>query len=220
MTGAEPTAEEGGKPHDALTAAAAAEFDVDRGAQTRPAWPSRIAIPPPSDMTDDAPPITQRGDAVIIQGERALALLYRACFALTLRNHRDGVAPPPLLHELARHLHRATMSARGHKDAPSPTSREAGSDGQYGDDLIGSAEVAALLGVATGGQARRLVAADPLLGVRRGSIWLAETVSRAGDGRKASTTMTAPTEYPSNWPGARPSARKFHRQRLVRQKRA
>ena len=48
-------------------------------------------------MTDTAP-ITQHGDSVVIRGA-ALPLLYRACFAMTLRLHRNGVASPPVLRE-------------------------------------------------------------------------------------------------------------------------
>ena len=117
----------------------------------------------------DPPPITQHGDGVLIRGP-ALALVYRALHALIIRYHRDGVAVSPLLNEARRIVYRATMSARGH-EIDTTTSTESGCGGQYGDDLIDSAEAAALLGVSVR-QARRLVAADPLLGGRCGSIWL------------------------------------------------
>ena len=95
-------------------------------------------------MTDPAP-ITQHGDGVIIRGP-ALALVYRALHALIIRQHRDGVAVSPLLNEARRVVYNATMSARGHPLDQSPPS-ESQCDGQYGDDLIGVAAAARLLGL-------------------------------------------------------------------------
>ena len=64
-------------------------------------------------MTDTPPPITQDGTTVVIRGE-ALPLLYRAVFALRLRQHRDGIAPTPLLTEAIRVLYWATTSRSRH----------------------------------------------------------------------------------------------------------
>ncbi len=65
-------------------------------------------------MTSEPPPVIHDGDCVTIQGE-ALVLCYRACLALVMRQHRDGVASPPLLHDLRAVLYRAVMSAPGHE---------------------------------------------------------------------------------------------------------
>ena len=92
-------------------------------------------------MTDPAP-ITQDGTTVVIRGE-ALPLLYRAVFALTLHQHRDGIAPSPLLAEALRVLYRATTSRSRHP-LDATTLAPASCNGQHGD-LIGIAEAAEVL---------------------------------------------------------------------------
>jgi hypothetical protein len=97
-------------------------------------------------LDEHPPPITQIGTTVLIQGD-ALPVLYRCVLAGIARHHRDGVASPPLLHELRAQLYRATtttMSPARHKDAgqPQPVS---GCTCQHGDDWIGAGEAAALL---------------------------------------------------------------------------
>ena len=90
--------------------------------------------------------ITQRDDSVIVSGEAA-ALLYRATLALILRQHGDGVTPPPLLHELRAALFRATTM--------SPTRRNNAADHlvppqstcQDSSDWCSVGEASALLGI-------------------------------------------------------------------------
>ena len=66
-------------------------------------------------MTTPEPPVAQRDFAVLIQGA-ALPLLYRAVLTLAARHHRDGLASPPLLHEIRTALYRV-MSAPGREIA-------------------------------------------------------------------------------------------------------
>ena len=68
-------------------------------------------------MTDDAAPIIQCGDTVLISGA-ALPLMYRACLALVQRRHRDGLAAHPLLQLAVTTLHRAVLALiqRRHRD--------------------------------------------------------------------------------------------------------
>jgi len=121
-------------------------------------------------MTD--PPITQTGDSITIRGA-ALPLMYRATLALAVRHNRDGITPPPLLHQLRAVLFRATtMSPPRHllDETPPPGPCSACHD----SDLIDSATAAQLLAVSRRTM-QRLAATDDgsLLGaVRRGSIWL------------------------------------------------
>ena len=61
-------------------------------------------------MTDDAAPITQSDDGVLISGA-ALPLLYRSVLALIARRSRDGLAASPLLLEARRTLYRACYGA-------------------------------------------------------------------------------------------------------------
>ncbi len=118
------------------------------------------------------PPIQQHGAVVTIQGE-ALPLLYRAVLALAARHHRDGIIPPPLLHELRAALLRATTTSppRHQLDETPPTGP---CSARHDSDLIDSATAAQLLAVSRRTM-QRLAATDDgnLLGaVRCGSIWL------------------------------------------------
>ena len=95
-------------------------------------------------MTD--PPITQTGDSVTIRGA-ALPLLYRATLALAVRHNRDGITPPPLLHQLRAVLFRATtMSPPRHllDETPPPGPR---SNSQGVSDWLSVGEASALLGI-------------------------------------------------------------------------
>jgi excisionase family DNA binding protein len=94
----------------------------------------------------DPPPITQDGDTVLIRGA-ALPMAYRATLALILREHRDGVTPSPLLHQLRRELYRATtMSPPRHKDAGHTTGGPC-CNGQGASDWCSVGEASALLGI-------------------------------------------------------------------------
>jgi len=95
-------------------------------------------------MTD--PPITQTGDSITIRGA-ALPLMYRATLALAVRHNRDGITPPPLLHQLRAVLFRATtMSPPRHKDAGRTTGGPC-CNGQGVSDWCSVGEASALLGI-------------------------------------------------------------------------
>ena len=98
-----------------------------------------------------SPPVVQHDGVVIVSGD-ALPLLYRCTIAMTIRHHRDGVAPPPLLHALRAALYRATTSPPRHRVAETrpPDMLPAAGTG----DLIGVAEADALVAFSsTGGAA-------------------------------------------------------------------
>jgi hypothetical protein len=114
-----------------------------------------------------SPPITQVGRTVVIT-RQALPLMHRACLALVLRWHRNGLAPPPLLPQAIRTLGRAMSSAAGHEDAD--RAGVGASCGCQDHDWIGIAETSDLLKLSSR-QTRRL-AANGLHGVRCGSIWM------------------------------------------------
>ena len=119
-------------------------------------------------MTDDPPPIVARDDGTVVVSGAAVPLLYRAVHALAIRQHRDGLAPPPLLAEARTALFRAATSRRRHRldETPPTTPCCDGHDSAYVD----SAAAAELLGLSRR-QALRL-AANGLDAVRCGSIWL------------------------------------------------
>jgi hypothetical protein len=123
-------------------------------------------------MTSEPPPVIHDGDCVTIQGE-ALVLCYRACLALVMRQHRDGVASPPLLHDLRAVLYRAVMSAPGHEiDTGAAALSCCGC--RDGADPISVADAAALLRLSLR-QVRRLAAENAVLGGRRiGHAWTLE----------------------------------------------
>ena len=115
--------------------------------------------------------VVAREGAVIVSGDAA-ALLYRATLALILREHRDGVAPSPLLHQLRRELYRATtMSPPRHRDDSRPPT-ESCCNGQDPSDLLSVADAAGLLRLSKR-QVQRLAASPGGLdGVRVGRTWM------------------------------------------------
>ena len=144
---------------------------------------------------------------MLISGE-ALRLAYRAFFSLRLRQNRDGIAPTPLLNEALRVLHRACvelqMSPRRHFVAD-PSTPESCSDG-HDSDLVDSAAAAEILGVSRR-TVQRLTSSWAAPGCP-GRFDLAVSPGRCHgfSRREEGGEMSMPTEYPSNWPGARPSA--------------
>ena len=111
--------------------------------------------------------------AVVIRGQ-ALQLVYRGLFSLRLRQHRDGIAPTPLLTEAIRVLYRACvelqMSQKRHFLA-SNTVAEAGCNGQDGAEPIGVSEAAVILSLSPR-QVQRLAAQNgDLGGIRVGHAW-------------------------------------------------
>ena len=72
-------------------------------------------------MTDPGhpPPIMVRDDGTVLVSGAALGLMYRAALALLLRQHRDGVAAPALLHEARVAFYRAATSPPRHELADS-----------------------------------------------------------------------------------------------------
>jgi excisionase family DNA binding protein len=92
------------------------------------------------------PPITQDGDSVTIRGA-ALPLLYRAVLALAARHNRDGIIPPPLLHDIRTLLYRAVMSPTRHKDASDVVRGACCEHQQSRDDWCTTGEAAFLLGI-------------------------------------------------------------------------
>ena len=119
-------------------------------------------------MSTDPPPIQLRGDGAVLITCEAVGMLYRATLALAGRHHRDGLAPPPMLHTLRAELFRATMSQQRHQLAetlPAGSSRTC-HDSAYVD----SAAAAELLGLSR--RSAQRLAANGLDAVRCGSIWL------------------------------------------------
>jgi hypothetical protein len=115
--------------------------------------------------------VVSRDGAVIVSGDAA-ALLYRATLALILREHRDGLAPSPLLHQLRRELYRATtMSPPRHQDDSRPPTKSCCSC-QDGDDLIGTAEAATLLSLSPRQVARLAAQNVGLGGIRLRHAWV------------------------------------------------
>jgi hypothetical protein len=112
--------------------------------------------------------ITQRDDSVIVSGEAA-ALLYRATLALILREHHDGVTPPPLLHQLRRQLYRASLQrhALATDSDISPCW-----DDQSACDWCDTAEASALLGLSRRQIQRMARAPGGLDAIRAGRVWL------------------------------------------------
>lgn len=114
--------------------------------------------------------ISRQADSVTVSGD-AVALLYRATLALAVRQHHDGVAPTPLLHELRAELYRAAMS-------PTRRTVDAASDGrpswddQSACDWCDVAEASVLLGLSKR-QIQRM-ARDPggLEAIQVGRVWM------------------------------------------------
>ena len=112
--------------------------------------------------------ITQRHDSVTVSGEAA-ALLYRATLALILREHRDGVTPPPLLHQLRRQLYRASLQR--HALATDSDTSPCWDD-QSACDWCDTAEASALLGLSRRQIQRMARAPAGLDAIQTGRIWL------------------------------------------------
>ncbi len=121
-------------------------------------------------MTTPEPPVAQRDFAVLIQGA-ALPLLYRAVLTLAARHHRDGLASPPLLHEIRTALYRV-MSAPGREIASAAPTKPCCTC-QSASDLISTTEAATLLSISPR-QVTRLAAQDDAVlgGFRLGNAWV------------------------------------------------
>jgi excisionase family DNA binding protein len=114
--------------------------------------------------------VEQRDGAVIVSGQAA-ALLYRATLALILREHRDGLASPPLLHQLRRELYRAAMSPQRQEVASTLVTSPCWED-QQARDWCNSDEAAKILRLSRR-QVQRLAASPGGLGaVRVGQAWM------------------------------------------------
>jgi hypothetical protein len=117
----------------------------------------------------DPPPITQIGTTVLIQGD-ALPLMYRAVLALAARHNRDGITPPPLLHELRAALFRATTMSPPRHELANALASSSCCDCQNPRDLCTTSDAAALLQLSRR-QVQRLAAGPGGLGVRVGRTW-------------------------------------------------
>jgi excisionase family DNA binding protein len=107
---------------------------------------------------------------VVVSGAAA-ALLYRATLALILREHRDGLTPSPLLHQLRRELYRAATSPERHEDAHACTSQPC-SNHQSACDWCDVAEAAAILRLSRRQVQRMARAPGGLDSIQVGRVWL------------------------------------------------
>ncbi len=120
-------------------------------------------------MSTDLPPLVARDDGTVLISGAALPLLYRCVLAGIARQHRDGIATSPLLHQIRTVLFQAATSPTRHMLAETPPTTPC-CESQNVSDLLSVGEAAALLRLSRR-QIQRMAQARRLQAVRVGRIW-------------------------------------------------